>query len=323
MFNRTFRFILSYIRGILYFLRYPHSFMKLNSVLIPNIEGTIAVSIPNMERTISALKETAERHNLNLEGLQVLVELQEARLDSIYKNLIYAAKKSEDNLSLNSTTIDLSLNSCRVCLSSTVLKFKLNGSNYFECTNCQFLQSNAKPLDYYLSNEYRNEAKKWPFQERLELIKLLLEEINSEQPQNEKILDFGAGNELLEEKLGLCKNFVFYDPALSHPLLVKDLDEKEKFHTIICTEVLEHLDDPNSVVKKMLRSLKPNGIIYLTTLLSDLNFDLNYLNPIVGHISIYSRKAIELLFIRSGCVAEIIRYKSSPNYYYIKVSRLP
>lgn len=43
--------------------------------------------------------------------------------------------------------------------------------------------------------------------------------------------------------------------------LVRD----EEFDVILCTEVLEHVDDPFSAVQELYRVLKPGGKLYLTT----------------------------------------------------------
>lgn len=84
---------------------------------------------------------------------------------------------------------------------------------------------------------------------------------------SERVLDIGAGGS------GYGKFFpnrlsVDIDPlrkpdivADAHALPFKD----NEFSTVLCTEVLEHVRDPKTVLSEIYRVLKPGGVIILTT----------------------------------------------------------
>ena len=84
-----------------------------------------------------------------------------------------------------------------------------------------------------------------------------------------------------------------------------DLPQELRFDVIVANDVLEHLTDPLSTIRKMAESLTKNGRIYLSFPNSDsLRARLRKTNwrmvrPI-GHVHYFSRKSIEILLTHNG-----------------------
>lgn len=150
--------------------------------------------------------------------------------------------------------------------------------------------------------------------------------------RNKKILDVGCGNGSFARKL-INGNFDVYGTDASvngiriaksfHPdrfflqdLTKDDLPEElknEKFDTILSTEVIEHLYDPNSYIlfcKKILTRYGGGELIlstpyngYFKNLLLSI-FDKwdNHLNPLWdgGHIKFWSRNTLTQILINHG-----------------------
>lgn len=100
-----------------------------------------------------------------------------------------------------------------------------------------------------------------------------------------RILEIGCGNGNISTVLAsyghevlaidMSEDCIRYAAALKNKLNLKNLSFKmsnameiqsvgEPFDAVICSEVLEHLDDPESVVSKAYSVLKPGGILIVT-----------------------------------------------------------
>ncbi len=116
-----------------------------------------------------------------------------------------------------------------------------------------------------------------------------------------RILDYGGGEGLLAARLrdeGFTAET--YDPFSSF-----DKMPEQKFDLITCFEVMEHVPSPKATATTMVGLLKPQGILLFSTLVQPATFDqvgLNwwYASPRNGHISLYSRHALALLFQPHG-----------------------
>ena len=78
-----------------------------------------------------------------------------------------------------------------------------------------------------------------------------------------------------------------------------------KFDLVTCFETLEHVPDPAATIDRLAQYVAEPGLVLMSTLLQDANFDkerLNwwYVGPRNGHISIFTKKALELLWARHG-----------------------
>ncbi|MDP2874581.1 MAG: class I SAM-dependent methyltransferase [Holophaga sp.] len=81
---------------------------------------------------------------------------------------------------------------------------------------------------------------------------------------------------------------------------------KGDFNLVSCIEVLEHLPDPKAGIRSLVRSLRTEGAVLISTLLQPTNIrEIGtawwYLAPRNGHISLHSAKSLELIFKGQGC----------------------
>lgn len=88
--------------------------------------------------------------------------------------------------------------------------------------------------------------------------------------KNKKILDIGAGE--LPYKSYFDKSYYYtqdiynYNNAIDYVSHAKKIPAGDaNFDYIICTQVLEHIDEPHLVIKEMHRLLKKGGKVFLTT----------------------------------------------------------
>ena len=100
-----------------------------------------------------------------------------------------------------------------------------------------------------------------------------------------KILDLGCGGGLLSEAMTNCgADVIGIDASLKTIEIAKkhakeqnlkikyintdieSFDHKDKFDAVICFELIEHVPDPNELIKHMSRFIKPNGKLFLSTI---------------------------------------------------------
>lgn len=119
-------------------------------------------------------------------------------------------------------------------------------------------------------------------------------------------LDYGGGNGLLSSLLRQAGfDSTSYDPFVDRNLDIGDLG---KFDLISAIEVFEHVPDVHALMGNLGRLLKPDGILYFTTLLSDGNIVDHqrltwwYASPRNGHISLFSMASLGTLARRYGFV---------------------
>ena len=80
---------------------------------------------------------------------------------------------------------------------------------------------------------------------------------------------------------------------------------QRRFDLITCFEVMEHVAFPAQIVADIGRLLEDEGILLFTTLMQPADFDQLglrwwYVAPRNGHISLYSRRSLAILFERNG-----------------------
>jgi len=131
--------------------------------------------------------------------------------------------------------------------------------------------------------------------------------------ENSKVLEFGCG---LGQNLGMINNKFGLDLNKKlYPLLEKSGIKMFKklsdipdnyFDEIILSQVLEHLEDPMQILKKLNKKLKPGG--KLRIVLPKVNYNKVELNKTIdGHI--YGWGFYEINYLLNRCGFEVIYNK--------------
>lgn len=117
-------------------------------------------------------------------------------------------------------------------------------------------------------------------------------------------LDYGGGAGLLSRLLGESGwQSESYDPFFDRDVRLEELGT---FQLITCFEVFEHVPDVAGLATNLASLLAEDGIILLSTLLSDGELRRGhpiswwYASPRNGHISLYSAKSLNLLAKNHG-----------------------
>jgi hypothetical protein len=206
---------------------------------------------------------------------------------------------------------------CAICHSIGRPKYQTRGHSYFACISCDHLFIDPRLSDqfareFYNSEIYKNLENAWPKQQRLTLFREALKEAEKRLGRElTSVLDFGSGEEDLAEKREISSIVHFFDPYF------EQVDSEDftgrTFDCVVLTEVLEHVFDPVDVLSKV-RAF--SGLCIATTLLHDVNFTLNYLNPDAGHVSIFSKESMKVAAARAGFDHEIVFWPGQLQYYF-------
>jgi SAM-dependent methyltransferase len=190
-------------------------------------------------------------------------------------------------------------------------------AHYYECGSCRALQV-VDPS--WLAEAYAQEGNplvdnpdKGRFARNFSAFHYIAALVESGVvPERPMTLDFGGGYGILTQMLRSGGYEAWQaDPHVPVPFLAADrgLSRLEdfpdgSFDLVTSLEVMEHLDDPQSVVDRLARLLKPGGTLMLsTTLYRPGEHDQNwfYLHPETGqHITFWSREALIECARRAG-----------------------
>ncbi len=121
------------------------------------------------------------------------------------------------------------------------------------------------------------------------------------------VLDAGAGGKPYQRFFEHVKyeSTDFQDPWARHTYtcdLISIPRPNAHYDAILCTEVLEHIEEPDKMLREFRRVLKPGGKLYLTVpLLARLHGSPHHFNNYALHglESIFSRTGFEVVSIRA------------------------
>jgi 2-polyprenyl-3-methyl-5-hydroxy-6-metoxy-1,4-benzoquinol methylase len=110
----------------------------------------------------------------------------------------------------------------------------------------------------------------------------IVDVLNKTLPPNATVLDVGCGNGIISRSLGR-KGFTVLgidisEKAIERAKTLNDLSNvsfqvmsaeqlavnEEKYHAVICSEVLEHLNQPEKLLQVLHKSLKDDGVLIVT-----------------------------------------------------------
>jgi len=192
---------------------------------------------------------------------------------------------------------------CPVCTNAAFPRLKKGIVDYWQCSNCQMVFSDA------LNNENMvgggNEVPRNVEQNHLRIGRID-EMVLGMKKEEVNILDFGCGTGYLIEDLKKA-GFVNTDGYDAYSDKFSRLPEKDKYHIITCVECIEHTSAPYIEIDVMHRSLKKGGCVYFETSFTNIaeqeNIPLDdffYIDPSVGHSTIFSHHALDLLMSQKG-----------------------
>jgi SAM-dependent methyltransferase len=154
-------------------------------------------------------------------------------------------------------------------------------ANIFSCNNCGVGRTEPSPstsFEYYEQNDRNDKL----FTDRSSLYKTfsrnLLELLKIERPHGLKLLDFGCGGgfvvevakELGFDAYGIEANMSMVSWCQERGLNVQSkslgslIKEEAKFDIIIFSAVLEHIENPISILHQCKQMLLPNGIVVVS-----------------------------------------------------------
>jgi cyclopropane fatty-acyl-phospholipid synthase-like methyltransferase len=113
------------------------------------------------------------------------------------------------------------------------------------------------------------------------------------------VLDYGCGNGLLVEFLKANKvDATGYD---KYSEKFNSKPTKEAFTVVTMVEVVEHLERPYKEFKEVFTALQKGGKLMIESTFADnCTKETEYINPEIGHISIFSYKEIENILTEIG-----------------------
>jgi len=116
---------------------------------------------------------------------------------------------------------------------------------------------------------------------------------------NQSVLDYGCGRgdfvKFLRDR-GIRADG--YDPYSED---YNTLITGETYDVVTMIEVIEHTCDPYPELDEILCLLKPGGILFVETSFSNwVTPDHPYLNPEIGHSTIFSHAGLDALMIKKG-----------------------
>jgi SAM-dependent methyltransferase len=175
---------------------------------------------------------------------------------------------------------DIYIKTCRLCNSDLLTKLD-DVCNISKCSSCGYIFDNPRP-SFDEINEYYSQKRKYDgwlenLKPRENLWKKRLKQMQRwKKPGN--VLDIGtgigqfldiareefteiSGTEISESALQIAKEH--YNLDIFHGSIESIDFSERKFDNITIFHVLEHVDDPCSVIKKCHVLLKENGILFI------------------------------------------------------------
>jgi SAM-dependent methyltransferase len=181
---------------------------------------------------------------------------------------------------------------------------------YYECSKCGFcfstLLDSADHTTIYDESYWTGQDPDWygRVSETLRLV-LLANGLVQRPPDSLEILDFGCGMGTFVETCRRNLQLDAWGTDIIKPKFGADYflpNVNRKFDIIVACEVMEHIPTPSETFRAIRGMLKPGGAFAFQTAEYDRVSGRNwwYVGPDNGHISLYSRGALDSLFKQLG-----------------------
>src|ERR1700743_2368642 len=113
-------------------------------------------------------------------------------------------------------------------------------------------------------------------------LNFIIKALKEKLPQGAEVLDVGCGNGVISRSLGengfVVKGIDVSEKAIAKAKSLNNwpnvrfeavsaeqlVAEGNRYHAVICSEVLEHLNDPGKLLHVLYQSLTPDGILIVT-----------------------------------------------------------
>jgi len=215
--------------------------------------------------------------------------------------------------------------SCKICGAVASEKFRLpvskktghpipdlpNDCPYYECPQCQFcFSTHLDAADHsvvYDETYWNNQDPDWAGRvgETLRLV-LLSNQLIRKVPYELEILDFGCGMGAFVDLARRSLQLDAWGTDIIPPKFGRDYFLpviSRQFDVVTACEVIEHIPTPMLVFRQIKGMLRPGGVFAFQTAQyspPDTDRDWWYLGPDNGHISLYSRPALDHAFEALG-----------------------
>lgn len=187
--------------------------------------------------------------------------------------------------------------------------------SYYECSRCGFCFSThldaADHSEIYDDDYWNKQDPDWygRVSETLRLV-LLANQLVRKPPDTLEILDFGCGMGTFVETCRRSLQLAAWGTDIIKPRFGLDYFLPQigrKFDIVVACEVVEHIPTPLETFRRMRDFLKPGGAVAFQTAeySHECGRDWWYVGPDNGHISLYSRGALDHIFKQLGGTSRI------------------
>jgi len=213
---------------------------------------------------------------------------------------------------------------CPVC-SFTAGEYKVKKENFsiYKCSNCGLEYTNPIPTDDELKSFYsrysdiRADSTIVKLNAKNNLNRLLKYGLD----KNSLVLDFGSGNgEFVDIAGSNCYGIELGETK--HKNIYNSLDNLpfRKFDFITLWGVLEHINNINTITKELLKYLKKDGFIVITTV--DAEGSIPYYHKPPEHLTYWTKKSLFILSELLECkVLDVSEYRMK-QFSHIYLDRL-
>lgn len=183
---------------------------------------------------------------------------------------------------------------------------------YYQCTACEFcfsehLDKQSDHTGIYDDEYWENQDAGWHHRtsESLRMV-MLANQLVRKPPDALEILDFGCGMGGFLQLARTAYGLQAWGTDINRPKFGREwfLPKVDRtFDIVFAVEVIEHLPDPVGTLGYIKSLVKPGGAFAFQTghwHPPETGKDWWYVGPANGHISLYSRPALEMLFHRLG-----------------------